>query len=442
MHDVASVGAKEIFRAKSYQSTATNSALPQNWLDFLIESSEEERRILNFGISSTLAAAVQNDRAVYLENFGIVFPEDFTSSRREDGAHEFSLFEDKIRVPKFEKCTELVSFQRDRFPRILEGREFFSEVGQRLSSFCKWRAPKLERYVRGLIALTRYEVIAYGHSSRLSQFGRFLAVHNRQGATERDWLSGADIFIDTEHENILNSRKLGDFVHPVLASAWEPFEAMTGKAFCMFSIKPEEEVVALGLGNLLKDISVSEPVLEAAAYKIESEDSHKFFIVTNGMRSAAIPINGNIGSEIVLPLEVDSLDANNQDQIKDMSKGAIAMAWLLTQLAADKSLQAGIGLSSKVPLLASSPTNFRSILTTPCIYFPREQLSGEGRFHYVSLVLLHPDEAQAVAEVGSELLMPLIKRRRLDSMNRESRLSIFGRTGRLARNLLDMTAPD
>lgn len=442
MHDVASVGAKEIFRAKSYQTTATNSVLPQNWLDFLIESSEEERRILNFGISSTLAAAVQDDRAVYLENFGIVFPENISRTRREDGAHEFSLFEDKLRVPKFEKCTDLVSFQRDRFPRILEGRELFSEVGQRLSSFCKWRAPKLERYVRGLIALTRYEVIAYGHSNRLSQFGRFLAVHNRQGATERDWLSGADIFVASEHESVLLSRKLGDFVHPVLASAWEPFEAMTGKALSMFSIRPEEEVAALGLGNLLKDISVNNSILEVAVYKVESNNTHQFFLVTNGMRSAAIPINGNFGSEVVLPLELDALDVNNQDQLKDMSKGPLSMAWLLTHLAADKSLQIGIGLSSKVPLLANSPTNFRSILTVPCVHFPRSQVSGEGKFNYVSLVLLHPDEAQAVAEVGSELLIPLIKRRRLDSINRESRLSIFGRTGRLTKNLLDMTAPD
>jgi hypothetical protein len=449
MHDIAAVGAQQVIRSKIQSQIATNNSLPQNWLEFLIESSEEERRILNFGISSAISAAIQNNRAVYLDSFGIIFPEIITRTRREDGSKSFSLIQEEVRIPQFEKCTDLVSFQRQRFPDIIEGKIFFEDVAERISFFIKLRPKKLERYIRGLIALVRYEVIAYGHSNRLSQFGQFLALHNRQGATEKDWLSGADIFVKSEVEYPVSSKILGDFVPPILGSAWEPFEAIADKAFSLFSIRPEDEVAELGLGDLLKDVNSANPIVEVAAYRIEAGASKKIIFVTNGLRVAGSRIvskDGSsaaaVGSELVFQVELSSVDLDSLDEIRNYARGPLSLGWLMMNLSKEKSLQIGIGISSKIPLWPNLPANFRSILTTNCSYLPRFQISIEGRFNYVSLVMLHPDEAQAVAELGSEPVLQLLKRRGADQVNRESRISVFGRTGRLSKNLLDIAAVD
>lgn len=446
MHDIAAPGAHESIRIKSPAQLVQNNSLPQNWLEFLIESSEEERRLLNFGISTVIARAVESGRAVYLEQFGIIFADILTRNKKEDIGREFRLVKESVKVPVFEKCTDLISFQRERFPNILEGRNFIEEVGEQISFFTKLRPKKLERYVRGIISLVRYEVIAYGHSNRLSQLGRFLAVHNRQGTTERDWLSGADIFLKSPLECPVKVSDLGEFFTPILGSAWEPFEALYGRPFSMFTIKPDEEVAALGLGDLLKDTRGVFAPVDCAIYRMGDESSRKFVFVTNGLRALANGVskvqNSQIGSELILQAEIHSGELPDQETIKDLGRGPLALGWLLAYLSDTKNLQLGIGVSSKVPVWAKLSCNFRSILVNTFASMPKVQHSIDGQFCYAALVLLHPDEAQVVAEVGSESVLQILAHRRLDQINRDSRPSIFGRTGRLTKNSLDITVSD
>jgi hypothetical protein len=446
MHDIAAPGAQETIRLKSPAQLVQNNSLPQNWLEFLIESSEEERRLLNFGISTVMAKAIESGRAVYLEHFGIIFPDTLVRSKKEDMGKQFRLVNECVKIPVFEKCTDLVSFQRERFSNILEGRSFIEEVAEQISFFTKLRPKKLERYVRGIISLVRYEVIAYGHSNRLSQLGRFLAVHNRQGTTERDWLSGADIFLKSPLEYPVQVSDLGEFFTPILGSAWEPFEALYGRPFSMFTIKPDEEVAALGLGDLLAGAKGVLTPIDCAIYRIGDESDRKFVFVTNGLRSLASrgskTSNAHVGSELILQAEIHSGELPDQETIKDLGRGPLALGWLLAYLSDTKNLQLGIGVSSKVPVWANLSCNFRSILVNTFASMPRVQHSMDGQFCYATLILLHPDEAQVVAEVGSESVLQMLVHRRLDQINRDSRPSIFGRTGRLTKNSLDINVSD
>lgn len=441
MHDVALSSGVNTARSKSVPFEVPTSSVRQVWFDFLVESSEEERRILNFGLSSAITAALIDNRAVYLDGLGVVFPEELTRTKRIDEDKSFTLVKETVRVPKFEKCTELISFQRQRFPGLIELKDLLSSVAERIAFFIKWRPRKLERYIKGLLALIRHEVVIYGYSLRLSQFGRFFSLHNRQGHSEQDWLAGSDICLESDVESLLGSEIVGDFMQPILGSAWEPFEAWLGKPISSFTLRPTDQIEKLGLGDLLNEIRPKRNLIEVAVYRTAEAEHPSYVFVTEGLRHEAKAI-GVEGSELVFQIEPKSIEEGDFESLVEYARGPLALGWLMAQLSKAKSIQIGHGLSSRVPLWSHSPTPFRSVLVMPCRRFPRTQVSTDGRFAYSSLILLHPDEAQAVAEVGSDMLFHQLRYRNMDQLNREVRGSILGRTGRLSKNVLDITVSD
>lgn len=441
MHDVALSSGMETARPKSVSFEVPASSVRQVWFDFLVESSEEERRILNFGLSSAITAALIDNRAVYLDGLGVVFPEELTRTKRIDNDKSFTLIKETVRVPRFEKCTDLISFQRQRFPGLIELRDLVASVAERIAFFIKWRPRKLERYIKGLLALIRHEVVTYGYSLRLSQFGRFFSLHNRQGQTEQDWLAGSDICLESDVESVLGSEVVGDFMQPILGSAWEPFEAWLGKPISSFTLRPSEQIENLGLKDLLRQIASKRNLIEVAVYRVEDSDHPSYIFVTEGLRHEAKAV-GAEGSELVFQIEPKNAVVDDFESLVEYARGPLALGWLMAQHSKTKSLQVGHGLSSRVSLWSHAPAPYRTVLVMPCRKFPRIQVSTDGKFIFSSLILLHPDEAQAVAEVGSDMLIHQLKYRNLDQVNREVRGSILGRTGRLTKNILDISVSD
>jgi len=430
--------------ASAVQSLSVPSQGTQSrprWYDFLIESSEEERRIINFGLSSAITDYLLHHRAVYLEGLGIVFSKEVSRNRIEESDRSFKLSSDKLLLPEFEKCSELVSYQREQFKNIVDTKELSKAVSERIAFFVKWRDRKLERYLHGFLNLIRHEVVTFGYSLRLSQFCRFFGLHNRQGNNTNDWFSGADVFINSDFESIVSTDFKGEFVRPIYGSAWEPFEAWAGKPISIFTINPREELSSLGLRSIADKISSKDELIQTAMYRLNNGDGSHLVFATNGMRQAGIQASG-VGCEFTLNVIPRKFSELSLEDLQRYGCQPISLAWLLMNESTERCPEIGNGVTSGRTLWHMEADGFRSILLTKSNLFPREQVSTEGRFRFANITLLFADEAQAVAEVGSQTTLMLLGERQNDQINREVRTSIFGKSGRLLKNSLHVPSID
>ncbi len=416
----------------------------QLWNEFIIESSEEERRILNFGISSSITESVFDGRAVYLERLGIVFPSTRNRKRSTLEDRTFDLISETVVAPEFEKCSELISYQRDRFKGIVDTKDLISIVKGKIAFFVKWKDKKIDRYIRGFLALLRYEVIVYGYSERLSQLGIFYAVHNRQGKNDSEWIDGADIFLRTDLEIVLESGRVGRYTRPVLASAWEPFEAQYGKPISYISLNIKEELRELGIeeNEISKILTNQQSPLEISVFKCTTESDDKLVFVTNGLRKLGIKSHG-IGTELVFQIVPNRLTELGDIDFKNFSARSFALAWMLLVSGKDPAAPLGEGLSSDISLIKESANiGLTSILLTTFRMIESEQLTNEGKFNYICMTLLYSDEAKVIEDLGSTKIIALLERRGLDQVNRETRGSLFGKKGKLKPSSLSLANVD
>ena len=364
--------------------------------------------------------------------------------KRQLSDRSYQLFTENVHSFSFEKCTELVSFHRERYLKIVESKELSTLVKEKIAFFVKWKDLKIERYVRGFIALLRYEIINYGYSDRLSQLGTFFAIHNRQGNSDIDWISGADIFLKSEYETINSTKLLGKFIRPVLRSSCEPFEVHFGKAIAFFSLNPSQIMSEMELSEKQNLTSSLESPIMVSVFKDSNQNGTDIRLIfcTDGLREMACKTEG-LGSEFVFQFVPNRLADLIEQDYRDIAARSLTLAWLLLKENNGVAPKIGDGLNCDLPLVKGNANNeLTSVFLTQFKLMPREQLSSGGKFIYLNLALLFKDEAKVVADLGPEKLLPLLERRGLDQGNREGRSSIFGKSGRLVRNDLYVSISD
>lgn len=414
--------------------------LKTRWLEFLIESSEEERRILNFGISSAITSLIAANRPVYLEGFGIVFPVEQIETSTTYSDRTYELQEETLQRIKFEKCNDLNSYQHDTYKNIVDTKELIPLIKEKIDFFVKWKDTKINNYVRGLFTLLRHEVIAYGFSERLSQLGLFYALHNRQGEEESTWFSGADIFIVSNLKNSKGIKRHGNFVRPILSSATETFEAYYGQRKCYLAIDILSELKELGVDytDFVSCLRPPNDKLHIAVYhEVQSSNGNgagnttngAVIFVSDGVRQHGINA-AKVGCELVLRFLPNRLNDLTEEDYKNICARPLAMAWMLTVANRKKIAECGEGLDAEVPLVKDGRTpHFTSILITDFKLINGEQLTNDGPFVYRNVTMLYQEEAAIVAKFGSSKTLPLFSHRGIDRTCKEGRFSLFGKKG-------------
>ncbi|MCB9030282.1 MAG: hypothetical protein H6619_04460 [Deltaproteobacteria bacterium] len=407
------------------------------WDEFLIETSEEERRIISFGISSVVSDSIIEGRPVFLEGFGVLYHKDQICEKVDSIQKEFELYSEDTRTIQFERCSDLVSYQREKYKGIIELSDLAVLVREKISFFVDWNERIVQRYIRGFIQLIKYEAIQFGISRRLSQIGVFYALHNRQGQEFFDWYSGADIFLISHFSHCISSKKVGRFVRPVFVNAWEPFEACCGKAIAMLSIDLVRELNELGYDQsaLNANLAPAERMMLVSVFQAESKNPNKrkLIFVTDGLRQLGIDMS-EVGTELILQIEVPLDGSNEGNELSMICSRPLVLSWVLLQGAKNKTLWSGAGLSASVPLFKDCTNQLlNTVFITPFTLIDGVQFATQGKFRYWNITALTENESDIVPIVSPKDMLEILKTRNLDQVVRLERSCLLAKSGVMMR---------
>lgn len=413
---------------------------------FLANTSTKAKQTICASLETVLKNYLTSGKSVYLETFGILIPtsrkiqEPLTSSNK--NLLRFSI----VRSVEFQKCAELTSYHREKFPGAIElpslARALFAILPSKYLTL--WNLNSIRNLIRGLIECIKYETIVSGRSERLKNIGDFLSLHNRQGETFSDWFAGADIFLNSKFESILESEACITYERPIVENAWEICQSLYGKPIHIFTLPVKNELSKLGYEITPELLVATESQIKVAVFEVKVGQSHHLIYCTDGMRLFGLTgpfkkeSNIQYGNELTLQLAYDndfresSKDnpARHDDlHLPNWPKQILCLAWILMYGSRTKTIKIGAGLSTGQSFCGQSfDSRLSTILTTTFSKTTSEILSPQGPFHYLNITAITDDEAAFAEEKGPHRLIALLSHKKLDQVIKIGRKSILTRT--------------
>lgn len=413
--------------------------------EFIRATSPRDRETLREALNESVQFMLDSDRAVYLDGFGIVYPEYDTQIVSHSLSNTRAFVRKETRLTAgFEKCYDLVSFHREKYPGIAETKDIAGRIYPRLSleHQVRWSERDTCRYLRGLIRSIRDEVIIDGISKQLGPVGDFFSLHNRQGDSPESWFAGADIYLKSNCTTLVAIEPGRTYELPVLTDSWELLTAAYGAPVFTFEVSLSEELEALGYTSedMLQPVNES---LKIGVFRSCCDDSgkHRLIYCTDGIRLFGSDIRGTTpGNEFVFQTPCSHAPVKQSD-IPLWPARALVMGWLLLQSSKTKTVEYGAGLSSDAPVNCQTapgmddidlPTGvMTAIFATPFELSRIPQRTESGCFRYINLVGITEDEGRVAGLYGSEHLHMLLKFRNYHQVTLPTRKSIVARTGLL-----------
>ena len=390
--------------------------------EFLYETSELMRAVLAEKLSLVIARALEEDKSVFLDSLGLVSPWIAERPTTEVLSKKYIFSLDTIASATFEKCDDPVACPDRGRRKVLESADLAREIWPLLPPTIRWDERETKRYIKGFCLWLRREVLNSGQSNRLEEIGTFYSLHSRQGDTEADWYSCADIFLVPRFRKVLSSQSRRVCDRPILRDAWEIFQACYGAPESTFVVKPAELLPTLGYEVTPSSDELPEIAVAVFAHQIGTKDVWSF--VTDNFRQRGIALYGH-GNEIVCRFEADA--HLTRDQAQQISSKLIALSFLLSESTASRNLRIGSGLHSAESLAPDSVGNWNGLLISKFSDLPFQQLSEQGPFTFVSIAMLQDDEYEIAQSLGAGCLTAILERRGLTSINRLSRGSLVTR---------------
>jgi hypothetical protein len=357
---------------------------------------------------------IERNRAVWFPTLGIFFPEVKTAAVIRHLGSRLVVQKETTRTANFEKCSELVAYQRERFPTVVELPELAERVFSKASETT--RNQLSHRHVRGrlqsLISAVRRDVLNRGSSTLLPGLGTLYALHNRQGETEGDWYAGADLFIVDRYSRTLHVEPPTFLERPSFRDSFELLEA------------------AYGIGELTDEVTVGEFPVRVKSFKIPATDkgtsSDRYLLATDGVRRLSKVDNAEPG-ELLLELQ----------SVEGLSWGRRLLVNLCKadqgHFAASVRKGTMIELPKAQHPTLSPGTRRTSLPITTIIVAPFHRASAEHRcddgvFTYRLLVGITADEAALSEKIGYAPLMAMLERRGHASATKLIRPSVLLRS--------------
>lgn len=376
----------------------------------------------------------KSNRAVYLESFGIVFPEIKTIKRSYLVKNSIAVRQEGILAINFEKCGELHALHREKFISLAETKELLAEIYPRLpiALQLRWRVEQLRDLVLKEIRDLKLEVVSRGYSKNFEDLGIFFSLHNRHGASPEDWFAGADIFLISKFERLTRFGEVGFFHRPQIKGPWDIFEAAYGASLGCFDLQVQDELRELGI-SLPNDSTLARLGLEVAVFRKpqlnDKRDTEVLVYCTNGLRS--ITRDGLLPAELIFQVEIpsDSTGKNN-DSVPRWPGRALAMAAALRERKQDAKAAsvATFGFPGGVSLTSGRRSALGGILIAPYHQSPLPHLTGNGEFTLISVVGVMADEVALAHSHSASHLLALLSRKGFSDITKPSRLSVLHRT--------------
>jgi hypothetical protein len=429
----------------SSSSSARSSRYRMTRDEFFAELDADTRAALLNELDSAAVFFLKLERPVYLEGLGIVVPQ-IASGQRIHTIDDQSVVHDETYITaEFEKCYDLVAFQKEKYRHVIETRDLAQRILPRLACGGRSNTERdIQRWLRGLIELIKTEIVTEGICEALPSVGTFFALHNRQGRSASEWFAGADIFLQPALRHTLMSGPKTILTRPCLRDAWELLEAAYGKPVEIFRVDLRKELGELGYQVSDLGGGVTLPDIDVAGFECVAESagsSHRVLLYcTNGLRSAALRQAGvrAAGNELVFQLSDRNGNANYVASCSRMAASRVlTLAWILLEGSKTRTVKLGAGISSDVSLFpGSGGEDAHAILITPFSAARSGQLCEDGMFFYANVLAITDDEAALARRISSEHLISVLEYRKLDQHTVPGRPSV---TFRSAFGSLDET---
>lgn len=398
--------------------------------EFVQQTTPDQRAMLRSTLSSTAWAILCEGSALYLDRIGIFYWAQEDRAVNHD--HENTILVQRVQVKKlcFEKCSELVSFQRERFDRLIETSVLCERVYAAIPVQHQrhWEPRYFSALIRTTLRLLREELVVEGYTRQLGNIGDLFAVHNRQGHSIEDWYAGCDIIVANPPEKVVQASHPKAYEAPVLESSWEPLSCAFGEPIGEFVVSIPHQLSSLGFDGeaIEKETSDHERSVAVAVFEGPSTSERKVYIYcTEGLRKLGYrssPEGEKVGAELTVQVE----DTNETGpELPRWPLRAIALGWALLRSSRGCFLRPGSGMSAELPLLLERP-HFRTILSAPFEHLSYRQLCGEGAFWFVNITIVRDDEARFAEIHTPERLLALLRSRGYDQLSRPTRRSILG----------------
>lgn len=395
-----------------------------------IELGFEDQQIFVNEFENALIYFLQAGLPVFLDGLGILFPERKTKERSRPVKDKLIVHREEICTVSFEKCNELISLHRDKFPGVLETKDLAARISEKGAPFISisLTSQEVRKHLKNVISQIKKEVIETGRCSLLPNIGEFYAIHNRQGDTLTDWFAGSDIFIVAKWKKTTKSDALRVFERPVLESSFELFSAIYGSPLEEIAVNIPTILTKLGYSLDLNDPGVKVTDIKVSVYGSEAKFGKKTItFVSDGLRRIGL-LNGRKGTEIVVQVVEQESD---QGAIPTWPILLFGGAWVLLHSSKDNELTPGVGMSLETPALRDAVSNFTTLLVAENKKVPTEQLSLEGAFKYRTLTLLDSEEAKVSTQVTPKTLLMLLERKHFDQVIRVGRIPLTSKTALL-----------
>ena len=438
-------------RKKYYiKNKRSTSSLFESRMDtkhFFKKTTTSEREHLRKALNETIKRFLSLEQSVYLESLGILF----ISLTEQTSAHrhqeQIALRKDQRLKVCFEKCSELIPYQREKHPAVVETAELTQHLYVLLpiEMQIKYTERTTRKLIKGLIQSIRTEVVVDGFSGQISSIGNLFALHNRQGAGIDDWFAGSDIFIADKLNMLKRVSIQSKFCQPTLNNAWELFEACYGEPLTRFSLNLAEELESLGYDRefFQANYTESEAYVNVAAFLQADHPSSSrstILLSTDGIRYQT-STETELPCEFVFQLEATELAEGNTKSIAaqtlTVAKKAMTLAWILHQSFRKKSLSAGMGMGTETVLSKSHPESkdgITGIFLTPFSKVTYPQKCEGGDFQYLNVVGVTEDELRFSESRSPEHLTSLLQYKNMDQVTAPQRRSIFHRSNRASQD--------
>ena len=413
--------------------------------DYIRETSADERTSLAAHLANSIVSFVDGNRPVYLEGLGILAPQVQSEITPRVIENKILLREESVRRLRFEKCSELIAFQRAEYSNIVETTELTQKLYPTLPLplQLKWTEAAVRRYVRGFMHFLGKQIVVVGFSNLLNSIGDFYALHNRQGSNLSDWFAGADIILEGRYSAIVKVGAARLIDRPVLCSPWEIFEAAFGAPLKTYRLDLKKELEKLGAeqANLGDFEHVANSNIAVAAFDITSDPAaaeRTLLYCSDGVRKlhSDARAEGQAGNEFITQVCVPAQKDLRTfiTTLPEWPLKALHMAWVLLESSKSKTIRPGAGLSLGAAISGDPQSNLKTIFATRFPMLRYEQLCKEGPFYFINITAITDDEARVAKLYSAEHLTVLLRQRGMDQLIRPRRLSVVAKSGLLVEN--------
>ncbi len=407
------------YRDDTYTRALAKSSYKMTAKEFETTLNDEERHALRLALELTLIDCVEQNLPVYLEGLGILLPTTSSCTRAVVAGGQFALQPELVRSVSFEKCYDLTSFHRDRYPQIVETRQLADEIWPRVPRALHWEKRDVQRFLRGFCQLIKEEVVLYGRASPFDSLGHLYALHNRQGTTLADWFAGADIFLEASYERLLRSDPPRYVERPVLRDAWELLEAHYGAPVCCMEVDVAAELTRLHADEAL--VAAAHGVrfpLAVFTDHLQQSAARRYIFASEGMRRIGL----QLPREFVFQLTTTA-NAYTDDP-PSWPTSLFALVWTLLYGAKGGAIHAGAGLCAG-GALDGGASSISTIFLTPFTRVPTVQQTDGGDFAYLNILGITSEEARVAERRSPQHLLALLRHRTIDQWTAMSRTSLL-----------------